>query len=45
MPARFTPDTPLQGRRHDVMSVFEDVCFDNQILADDTFNRVAAAID
>lgn len=45
MPARFADKAPFQPGRHDVMTVFENVCFNRKIVADDALDWIAAAVD
>src|SRR4029450_206811 len=44
-PLALPKNTPLQNRCHNVMSVPENVCFDDEILANDALYRVTPAVD
>ena len=41
----FPENAPFQNRRHDVVSILENVGFDDQILSHDALDRIAPAID
>ena len=45
LPATFPQNAPLQYRCHDIVPVFENVRFHDEILPDRAFDRIAAAID
>ena len=44
-PSSFRDNAPLQRSRNHIMPVFKNVRFDDEIFADDTFCRVATAVD
>ena len=44
-PTRFAECAPFQRRRHNVVTVSENVGLDREIVADDTFHGITSAID
>src|SRR5438552_11483496 len=45
MPARFTNKTPLQSGRHDIVAIPENVCFDREIVSNNSLDWIAPAVD
>jgi hypothetical protein len=45
VPTRFTEHSPFQNGGYDIVAVFKDVRFNNEIFADNAFDRIAPAVD
>src|SRR5262249_49938334 len=44
-PVGSTDEPPFQGRRYDIMPIFENIGFNREIVARDPFDWIAAAVD
>ena len=44
-PCALAENAPFQDGRHDIMSILENVRFDDEILANDALNRMAPSVD